>query len=140
MDRYRNKEYSIRFPVEKMNPNKKQILIVDDEPDTLELMQTILEYEGYEIIKALNGMEALDLINENIDLVLLDVRMPKLNGIEVCKRLKSDPSYKHIPIVIFSAKTLEYQIEEGLKAGADEYITKPFSSSYLLGILQKYLN
>ena len=140
MDRYRNKEYSLRFPVEKMNPNKKQILIVDDEPDTLELMQTILEYEGYEIIKALNGMEALDLINENIDLVLLDVRMPKLNGIEVCKRLKSDPSYKHIPIVIFSAKTLEYQIEEGLKAGADEYITKPFSSSYLLGILQKYLN
>ena len=86
-----------------MNSNKKQILLVDDEPDTLELMQTILEHEGYEIIKALNGMEALDLINENIDLVLLDVRMPELNGIEVCKRMKADPSHKHIPIIIFSA-------------------------------------
>lgn len=123
-----------------MNSFKKRILIVDDEPDTLELMETILEHEGYEIIKALNGMEALDLINENTDLVLLDVRMPELNGIEVCKQMKSDPGRKHIPIVIFSAKTLDHHIEEGLKAGADEYITKPFSSTHLLKTLKKYLN
>ncbi len=122
-----------------MKSSKKRILIVDDEPDTLELMETILEHEGYEIIKALNGMEALDLIDNTVDLVLLDVRMPEINGIEVCKQLKSDPERKNIPIVIFSAKTLDHHIEEGLKAGADEYITKPFSSSHLLGTLRKYL-
>ncbi|MHA1941340.1 MAG: response regulator [Candidatus Hodarchaeales archaeon] len=122
-----------------MNSSKKRILIVDDEPDTLELMETILGHEGYEIIKALTGTEALELIDEKIDLVLLDVRMPDLDGIEVCKQLKSDPKRKEIPIIIFSAKTLDHHIQEGLKAGANEYITKPFSSSHLLGTLRKYI-
>ena len=124
-----------------MMSKKKRILVVDDEPDTLELMQTILKHEGYDVLKALNGSEALEEVKQNPDLILLDIRMPgELNGIEVCKRLKTDPLHKAIPIIIFSAKVLDYHIEEGFQAGAEEYVTKPFSSAELLRIIGKYLH
>jgi CheY-like chemotaxis protein len=124
-----------------MLSDKKSILVVDDEPDTLELMQTILKHEGYEVLKALNGSEALKEVKQNPDLILLDIRMPgELNGIEVCKRLKTDPKLKSIPIIIFSAKVLDHHIEEGFQAGAEEYVTKPFSSAELLRIIRKYIN
>ena len=77
-----------------MMSKKKRILVVDDEPDTLELMQTILKHEGYDVLKALNGSEALEEVKQNPDLILLDIRMPgELNGIEVCKRLKTNPIF-----------------------------------------------
>ena len=124
-----------------MMSDKKSILVVDDEPDTLELMQTILKHEGYDVLQALNGSEALEEVKRNPDLILLDIRMPgELNGIEVCKRLKTDPVHKSIPIIIFSAKVLDHHIEEGFQAGAEEYVTKPFSSAELLRIIGKYLH
>ncbi|PWI48917.1 two-component system response regulator [Candidatus Heimdallarchaeota archaeon B3_Heim] len=124
-----------------MVSEKKSILVVDDEPDTLELMQTILRHEGYDVLKALNGSEALEEVKQKPDLILLDIRMPgELNGIEVCKRLKTDPIHKSIPIIIFSAKVLDHHIEEGFQAGAEEYVTKPFSSAELLRIIGKYLH
>jgi len=121
-----------------MVTKKKRILVVDDEPDQLELMQTILEHEGYEVINTQNGKQALEAISQKPDLILLDIRMPgELNGIDVCKRLKNDSKYKSIPIIFFSAKALEHNIEEGFQAGGDEYITKPFNSTNLLNIIEK---
>ena len=120
---------------------KKLILVVDDEPDAVELMQTILEHEEYDVTTASNGIKALEAMKYNPDLVLLDIRMPgEKNGLEVCRKLKSDPKTKQIPVIIFSAKVLDHHIEEGFQAGANEYITKPFRSTKLLEIIKKNLN
>jgi twitching motility two-component system response regulator PilG len=125
-----------------MNESKKQILVVDDEPDAVELMQNILEYEEYAVITASNGLIALEAVKQhNPDLILLDIRMPgEINGLEVCRQLKSDPKTENIPIIIFSAKVLDHHIEEGFEAGADEYVTKPFRSNKLLEIIKNFIN
>ena len=123
-----------------MVSRKKRILVVDDEPDTLELMQTILEHEGYDVINTQDGEQALEAVSQNPDLILLDIRMPgELNGIDVCKRIKKDSKYESIPIVFFSAKVLDHHIEEGFQAGGNEYVTKPFNSVDLLKIIKKYV-
>ncbi|MHA1228083.1 MAG: response regulator [Candidatus Hodarchaeales archaeon] len=123
-----------------MNRERKVVLVVDDELDTLELIQTILKHEGFEVWKAANGKEALELVEKKPDLILLDVRMPGgLSGIDVCRKLKNDEKFKHIPIIIFSAKILDNDIRMGLEAGAEEYITKPFSSKDLLEIINRYI-
>ena len=123
-----------------MDSQKKSILVVDDEADTLELLRTILEYEGFEVWKAINGKEALDMVKKNPHLILLDVRMPGgLSGLEVCKKIKNNQKYQHIPIIIFSAKVLERDIRLGLEAGASEYITKPFSSVELIKLINKHI-
>jgi len=123
-----------------MSIEKKSILIVDDEEDTLEMLSIILEHENYETWKATNGKEALKLVKRGPNLVLLDIRMPGLSGLEVCRRLKQDDEFKHIPIIIFSAKVLNYDIELGLEAGAEEYLTKPFSTKELVEIIEKYIS
>jgi len=123
-----------------MNRERKVVLVVDDELDTLELIQTILKHEGFEVWKTANGKEALELVEKKPDLILLDVRMPGgLSGIDVCRKLKNDEKFKHIPIIIFSAKILDNDIRMGLEAGAEEYITKPFSSKDLLEIINRYI-
>lgn len=124
-----------------MVEKKKKILVVDDEPGSLELMQTILEHEGYDVINTQDGKQALDATSQNPDLILLDIRMPgEMDGIDVCKRIKEDSKLKSIPIIFFSAKVLDHHIEEGFQAGGDEYITKPFNSAELLKIIDKYVN
>ena len=124
-----------------MVTEKKLILVVDDEPDTLNLMQTILEHEGYDVINTQDGEQALEAISQNPDLMLLDIRLPgELDGIEVCKRIKKDSKYKSIPIIFFTAKVLAHHIEEGFQAGGDEYVTKPFNSTELLKTIRKYIN
>jgi len=123
-----------------MATKKKRILVVDDEPDTRELMQTILEHEGYDVIITQDGERAIEAISQKPNLILLDIRMPgELNGIDVCKRIKNDSKYKSIPIIFFSAKVLEHHIEEGFQAGGDAYITKPFNSTELLKIIRKFV-
>ena len=122
-----------------MSTEKKSILIVDDEEDTLEMLSTILEHEDYITWRATNGKQALELAKKNPDLILLDIRMPGLSGLEVCRQLKQDEEFKHIPIIIFSAKVLSHDIELGLNAGANEYITKPFSTKELIQLIRKYL-
>ncbi|MFX0086026.1 MAG: PleD family two-component system response regulator [Candidatus Hodarchaeota archaeon] len=124
-----------------MSMPKKKILVVDDEIDTLELLRTVLEHEKFEVWKAINGKDALEQVKRMPDLILLDVRMPGgLSGLDVCKRLKKDKKYKDIPIIIFSAKVLDRDIELGLKAGAVEYVTKPFSSKELIRLINLHIS
>ena len=123
-----------------MPAEKKRILIVDDEEDTLEMLSTILEHEDYITWRAINGKKALELARKKPDLILLDIRMPGVSGLEVCRQLKQDDEFKHIPIIICSAKVLSHDIELGLNAGADEYLTKPFSTKELTQIVKKYIS
>ncbi|GCC10940.1 response regulator SaeR [archaeon] len=103
------------------------ILVVDDEEDVLILMEKILKYKGYKVITADGGNKALDIINSDtkIDLVILDIMMPDINGWEVCRKIKSNPKINSIPVVMVSALFLEDDIKTSFEAGADEHITKP---------------
>lgn len=108
----------------------KKILIVDDEPNVRILMEQVLEKledEGVELLLAVNGQEALETIQaETPDLVFLDVMMPKMNGLEVCRRVKDEPSLQNTYIIILTAKGQEFDKQKGIDVGADLYMTKPF--------------
>lgn len=107
----------------------KTILVVDDEIDIVEVIKAYLEKEGYKVVTANNGVEALDKFNEEIDLIILDLMMPKLSGEEVCKKIRLSSS---VPIIMLTAKVQETDIINGLDLGADDYITKPFSPKELV--------
>ncbi len=110
-----------------------KVLFVDDEKLYIGLMQIRLESKGYEVITAYNGQEGLEKAkSENPDLIILDVMMPKLDGFEVCRLLKSDARYSEIPIIICTAKAQKVDLETSQKVKADAYITKPFDSVALL--------
>lgn len=112
---------------------KKKILVVDDEKDILELLKYNLEREGYEVLKTVTGEEALEQVKrESPDLIILDLMLPGLNGLEVCKILKKDLRREAIPIIMLTAKGEESDIIVGLGLGADDYITKPFSPKVLI--------
>jgi two-component system alkaline phosphatase synthesis response regulator PhoP len=122
-----------------MNP--KKILVVDDEVDLVETVRFPLEMEGYHVLVSYNGEDALNQARkENPDLILLDLMLPKLDGYKVCRLLKFDERYKHIPILMLTAKTQEKDKVLGLETGADEYITKPFEMDYLMEKVKAYLN
>ena len=105
--------------------NKERILIVDDEKEIRDLIDIYLKGEGYETIKAENGEEALSILNTNdIDLIILDIMMPKLNGIEACLKIREE---KEMPIIMLSAKSEDMDKILGLNTGADDYLTKPFN-------------
>ena len=123
-----------------MNNNSKKILVVDDEQMTTDLAKTFLERHGFEVVVASDGEEALALAEENVpDLILLDVMLPTIDGFEVCKRLKSNATFKDTPILMFTAKGLSSDVERGEAAGADEYIVKPFSGKALVATIRKHL-
>lgn len=108
--------------------NSKKILVAEDEPDIRGLISFSLRYAGYSVVEALNGEEAVKKALEELpDLVLLDVRMPKLSGYEVCKLLKTQDSTRDIPVIFLSARGQEAEIKRGLELGAEEYILKPFA-------------
>jgi len=118
----------------------KKILIADDHSEVVELVRVTLERGDYEIVDASNGKEALKKVRlEKPDLVLLDVVMPKMDGFEVCRKLKKDPQTKEIPIIILTAKAQEVDKEKGREVGASDYITKPFSPSALLTKIEEIL-
>jgi len=107
---------------------KSKILIVDDAVDTVELLKKRLRFEGYDTAEAYDGKEALKLVPEyNPDLIILDVMMPKLNGYEVCQRLKSNENTKYIPVLMLTAKSEVEDKVKGLDIGADHYLAKPFN-------------
>lgn len=109
------------------------ILVVDDEPDLVELISYNLEQQGHTVISAGNGAEALRLAKaRQPDLIVLDVMMPELSGIEVARRLRSQTETASLPIIMLTAKSEEAHELEGLGSGADDYITKPFSMQVLL--------
>ena len=119
---------------------KKRILIVDDEKDIVESIQFKLEFEGFECLVAYDGEEALlKAKSENPDLILLDIMLPKINGYQVCRLLKSDEKYKHIPIIMLTAKAQESDKFWGKETGADDYMTKPFELEKLIQKIQGYL-
>ena len=118
----------------------KKILIVDDEVDLVETVRFPLEIEGFDTLVSYNGEDALNQARkEKPDLIILDLMLPKLDGYKVCRLLKFDERYKHIPILMLTAKTQEKDKILGKETGADEYITKPFEMDYLLGKVKKYL-
>lgn len=105
--------------------NKERILIVDDEKEIRDLIDIYLKGEGYETIKAENGEEALHILKANdIDLIILDIMMPKVNGIEACLKIREE---KEMPIIMLSAKSEDMDKILGLNTGADDYLTKPFN-------------
>ena len=117
----------------------KKILIVDDETDLLRVTCFRLEKSGYQVISAINGQQALEVMRkEHPDLVLLDLRLPLLNGMEVCLYMRKDGVLKHIPVIIFTASTQE--IKEKVNAcGAQDYIFKPFTAEELLEKIKKFI-
>lgn len=118
----------------------KKILIVDDEVQLVLMLKFRLKTMGYEVLEAYNGEEGLRVARrEKPDLILLDIMLPMKDGYEVCLELKNDPGYSDIPIVLFSAKTEEADIEKGEKVGADAYITKPFESTVLVDKIEELL-
>ena len=120
---------------------KKKVLIVDDEVDLVETLKFKLEASGFDTLTAYDGLEALSKAkNDHPDLILLDIMLPKLNGYQICRELKSDDKYKHIPIVMLTAKAQESDKFWGLETGADEYVTKPFDSNQLIDIIKKHLS
>jgi len=120
--------------------SSKKILIVDDEVDLVETVRFPLEMEGYHVLVSHNGEDALNQARkETPDLILLDLMLPKLDGYKVCRLLKFDDRYKHIPILMLTAKTQEKDKALGMETGANEYITKPFEMDYLLKRVKAYL-
>lgn len=115
---------------------EKKILIVDDEPNVRILMEQVLEKledEGVELLLAENGQEALEIIEEERpNLVFLDVMMPKMNGLEVCKTVKSQSNLQPVYIIILTAKGQEFDKQKGIDVGADLYMTKPFRPKKVL--------
>ncbi|MFM7100628.1 MAG: response regulator [Verrucomicrobiota bacterium] len=110
-----------------------KILVVDDEPDALELIGFNLRNAGYEVVTADDGQEALRRARESLpDLVLLDVMLPEIDGLEVCKSLRRDPATRRIPIIMLTARAAEIDRVLGLELGADDYVTKPFSPRELV--------
>ena len=111
----------------------KRILIVDDEPDLLEMVQINLEMEGFECMVAYDGFRALDRVRkEKPDLIILDVMLPGMNGYKVCRLLKFDEKYKQIPIIMLTAEAQRADRLLGEATGADYYMTKPFDADKLL--------
>ncbi len=119
---------------------KKKILVVDDEVDLVKTIQFYLELGGYKVLASYNGEDALNQARkENPDLILLDIMLPKLDGYKVCRLLKFDEKYKHIPILMMTAKTQEKDKLTGKETGANEYITKPFDMEELTEMIKAYL-
>lgn len=116
------------------------VLIVDDEPMTQDLLRLMLEPAGFRVTGAEHGLEALEKVQEiKPDIMILDVMMPHMDGITVCKKIRSNPETADLPIVMLSGKTHLNAIEEGLQAGANRYLPKPMSRSDLIQNLREVL-
>jgi DNA-binding response OmpR family regulator len=110
-----------------------KILIAEDERDIRELITFTLKFAGHEVIATTNGEEAYQMAQQTLpDLIVLDVRMPRMTGYEACEQIKANPATKGIPVVFLSAKGQESEVKAGLERGADEYILKPFSPDQLI--------
>lgn len=130
LDRFREK-YDM-FPREK-GPSKKRVMIVDDDPDALSLMEKILTDDGFELIKVSNATEVgLKAAQLSPDLILLDFLMPEINGFEVCEALRANEMTRSVPIMAVTCLTKERDIERIFSCGADEYLAKPFKVDQLI--------
>lgn len=120
--------------------DKQTILVVDDEEDLLDLIEYNLKKEGFDVLKAEDGKEGIEMAREhNPNLVLLDIMMPKMDGLEVVERMRDDKQLKHIPIIFLTARGDEKTEVEGLDKGGDDYITKPISTTKLISRIKAVL-
>ncbi len=123
--------------------DKNSILICDDEPDIVSLVQKFLQLDNFNTLTCSNGKEALKALEEKyeeIALILLDVMMPGLSGFEVLRTIKSKETYKDVKVILFTVKSFKEDKEKGSELGADGYITKPFSGNELREYVKKILN
>ena len=113
--------------------SKKTIMVVDDNPDIITIIKTILEGKGYNVVSASSGQELLNLLkNQKPDLIILDIMMPEMDGLEVLTKLKGVTDTTSIPVILLTAKVQYEDVLGGYKLGADYYITKPFTSTQLI--------
>ncbi len=118
----------------------RAVLLVEDSPAQQKMIANILKKNGWKVTVAEDGIKALKEIEEsNPDLIVLDIVMPKMNGYEVCRRIKTNPSTQNVPIVMCSSKGEEFDRYWGMKQGADAYIAKPFEDVELIGTIQQLL-
>jgi two-component system, OmpR family, alkaline phosphatase synthesis response regulator PhoP len=119
---------------------RERVLVVDDEQDLLELVSYNLNKEGYRVVCVSSGEEALAAARRDLpDLILLDLLLPNVDGLEVCRRLKADPRTQHIPVLMLTAKSEEADVVTGLEFGAEDYVTKPFSPRVLVARVKTVL-
>ena len=117
-----------------------KILIAEDERDIRDLITFTLGFAGFEVVAAANGEEAVAMARQHIpDLILMDVRMPRMTGYEACAVMKTDPKLKDIPVIFLSAKGQDTEIQAGLQAGATDYLLKPFAPDQLTARIQAVL-
>jgi DNA-binding response OmpR family regulator len=120
--------------------DKRKVLIADDEPNIVTALEFLLKRAGYDVRIAANGEEALALVASYVpDLVLIDIMMPLKSGYEVCRKLRERPDWRHIKIVMVTAKGREAEVNKGLSIGADLYVTKPFSTQELIAAVDRLL-
>lgn len=119
----------------------KKILITEDSPTMRSLLvSTIESLDGYQIIEATSGFEALRLLpREEVDLIITDINMPDINGLELISYVRNNPNYRSIPLFIISTESSEKDLERGIALGADEYLVKPFDPERLLSLIRNYL-
>lgn len=116
------------------------MLVVDDDRVIQQLLEVNLELEGYDVAKAGDGEEALAAVRDfRPDLIVLDIMMPKIDGREVCRRIKADPTTAEIPIIFLSARAQDFDVTSGLELGASAYVTKPFDPVDLLTMIERLL-
>ncbi|MDP2921858.1 MAG: response regulator transcription factor [Candidatus Omnitrophota bacterium] len=119
---------------------KEKVLIIEDEKDIVKVLDYNLKKEGFRVLSANNGEDGLDMARkEHPDLIILDLMLPELDGLEVCKAVKNDTKITHIPIIILTAKAQEADKIVGLELGADDYVTKPFSPRELIARIKAVL-
>jgi len=118
----------------------KKILIADDEPNIVAALEFLLQRSGYEVLLAQDGESALKQVEQHLpDLVLLDVMMPLKSGYEVCQRMRERAAWRHIKIIMLSAKGREAEVNKGLSLGANLYVTKPWSNKDLIAKIEQLL-
>ena len=118
-----------------------RVLVVDDDPQVLRLLRVNFELEGFDVASAANGEEALaEIASELPDVLVCDIMMPGIDGLEVVRRLRADPKTASLPVVMVSAKAQQADLAHGKDAGADEYVTKPFDPQDLIDAVQRLLN
>ena len=118
----------------------KKILVIEDDPATLRLIDYSLRHEGYQVLMASNGLDGLRKVhNEEPDLIILDVMLPGMDGFEICHHLRSEPDIAQLPILMLSAKAQEIDKDTGLKVGADDYLAKPADPSEIVRRVESLL-
>lgn len=121
--------------------NRRKILVVDDDPTMVKLINVNLKLNNYAVIEAISGEQALDIVSkELLDLVVLDIMMPGVDGWEVLKRIRNDPDTEELPVILVTAKTQDSDVIRGWEYGADEYVIKPFNPLLLVEVIKMVLD